>query len=236
MEDFTDDVRFCGDDLEFIAIVDDISVGSRTNPFAVQLTSADDILDLLGCVSDGHFVDEELELYLQPVVIVGKIYPVTDGDNAHTGIAQVLQFHKAAAVAAGETGKVLDHKDIVLVASSQHVNAVGELRALVHELMIEGVAAPVLVRRVYDEATVESLRIKASADLGVLLIDGLVDGLWLENPSSSAAELNSIMFGILQATRARISKTEYIACPGCGRTMYDLQGTWARIKAATSHL
>ena len=127
-------------------------------------------------------------------------------------------------------------KDIVLVASSQHVNAVGELRALVHELMIEGVAAPVIVRRVYDEATVESLRIKASADLGVLLIDGLADGLWIENPGVSATDLNALAFGILQATRARISKTEYIACPGCGRTMYDLQGTLARIKAATAHL
>ena len=127
-------------------------------------------------------------------------------------------------------------KDIVLVASSQHVNAVGELRALVHELMIGGVAAPVIVRRVYDEATVESLRIKASADLGVLLIDGLADGLWIENPGVSATDLNALAFGILQATRARISKTEYIACPGCGRTMYDLQGTLARIKAATAHL
>jgi (E)-4-hydroxy-3-methylbut-2-enyl-diphosphate synthase len=127
-------------------------------------------------------------------------------------------------------------KNIVLVASSSHVNAVGELRALVHRLMIEGVEAPVIVRRAYEEETVEALRIKAAADLGVLLIDGLVDGLWLENPSSTAAELNSIMFGILQATRARISKTEYIACPGCGRTMYDLQGTLARIKAATGHL
>ena len=127
-------------------------------------------------------------------------------------------------------------KDIVLVASSQHVNAVGELRAFVHKLMIEGVAVPVIVRRVYDEATMESLRIKASADLGVLLIDGLVDGLWIENPGIAAADLNALAFGILQATRARISKTEYIACPGCGRTMYDLQGTLARIKAATAHL
>ena len=67
-------------------------------------------------------------------------------------------------------------KNIVLVASSSHVNAVGELRALVHRLMVEGVKAPVIVRRAYDEPTVESLRIKAAADLGVLLIDGLVDG------------------------------------------------------------
>jgi (E)-4-hydroxy-3-methylbut-2-enyl-diphosphate synthase len=127
-------------------------------------------------------------------------------------------------------------KDIVIVASTAHANPVGELRALVHKLMVEGVDAPVIIRRVYDEPTVDELRIKAAADLGVLLIDGLVDGLWLENPSSSADELNAIMFGILQATRARISKTEYIACPGCGRTMYDLQGTLARIKAATGHL
>ena len=127
-------------------------------------------------------------------------------------------------------------KDIVLVASSEHMNPVGELRALVHRLMIEGVEAPVIIRRAYKESSVESLRIKASADLGVLLIDGLADGLWIENPGMSAAELNALAFGILQATRARISKTEYIACPGCGRTMYDLQGTLARIKAATGHL
>ena len=127
-------------------------------------------------------------------------------------------------------------KDIAIVASTIHANPVGELRALVHRLTVEGIDAPVIIRRAYNEASVETLRIKAAADLGVLLIDGLVDGLWLENPSSTAEELNAIMFGILQATRARMSKTEYIACPGCGRTMYDLQGTLARIKAATAHL
>ena len=127
-------------------------------------------------------------------------------------------------------------KDIVLVASSSHVNAVGELRALVHRLMIEGIEAPVIMRRAYNEDNIETLRIKASADLGVLLIDGLVDGLWIENPGISATDLNALAFGILQATRARMSKTEYIACPGCGRTLYDLQGTLARIKAATGHL
>lgn len=127
-------------------------------------------------------------------------------------------------------------KDIIIVANSAHANPVGELRAVVHKLVAEGITAPVIVHRVYKEATVESLRIKAAADLGVLLIDGLVDGVWVENPGIPAEDINSIAFGILQATRARISKTEYIACPGCGRTMYDLQGTLARIKAATAHL
>ena len=132
--------------------------------------------------------------------------------------------------------KLKSVKDIVLVASSSHTNPVGELRALVHKLTAEGVAAPVIVRRKYEEPTIESLRIKAAADLGVLLIDGLVDGLWIENDDIDCADIIAVAFGILQATRARISKTEYIACPGCGRTMYDLQGTLARIKAATAHL
>ena len=132
--------------------------------------------------------------------------------------------------------KIKALKDVVLVASSHHANPVGELRAVVHTLVNNGVSAPVVVRRAYDESSVEALRLKAAADLGVLLIDGLIDGIWLENGVGTATEINSIAFGILQATRARISKTEYIACPGCGRTMYDLQGTLARIKAATAHL
>jgi len=126
--------------------------------------------------------------------------------------------------------------NIVIVAKSVHANPVAELRAVIHKLAAAGITAPVIVQRCYKEQAVESLRIKAAADLGVLLIDGLVDGVWIENPGIAAEEINSIAFGILQATRARISKTEYIACPGCGRTMYDLQGTLARIKAATAHL
>lgn len=138
------------------------------------------------------------------------------------------------------TAENLEHlkvlKDIVLVASSLHMNPVGELRAIVHKLVREGISAPVIIRRSYNESSVDTLRLKAAADLGVLLIDGLADGIWIENSIGTATEINSIAFGILQATRARISKTEYIACPGCGRTMYDLQGTLARIKAATAHL
>ena len=181
-----------------------------------------------------------------PVVIGGEVTDVDITPDFDTTCVDVVTIENA------EYGSfvALEYKDltpeniaklkslenVAIVASTTHANPVAELRALVHKLIVEGVDAPVIIRRAYDEPSVESLRIKAAADLGVLLIDGLVDGLWLENPSSSAEELNSIMFGILQATRARISKTEYIACPGCGRTMYDLQGTLARIKAATAHL
>lgn len=181
-----------------------------------------------------------------PVVVGGEVQDKDIASDILAGTVTVVTLENAGdarfvAVTYGDLThenieKLKSLKDIAIVASTNHVNPVGELRALVHKLASEGIDAPVIIRRAYDEQSVESLRIKAAADLGVLLIDGLVDGLWLENPSSSAEDLNSIMFGILQATRSRISKTEYIACPGCGRTMYDLQGTLARIKAATAHL
>ena len=132
--------------------------------------------------------------------------------------------------------RLRDSDNSVIIAHSTHKNPVGELRALVHRLMVEGVSTPVIIRRTYNESNVESLRIKAAADLGVMLIDGLADGVWIENEGIADEQINAIAFDILQATRTRISKTEYIACPGCGRTMYDLQGTLARIKAATGHL
>ena len=181
-----------------------------------------------------------------PVVIGGEVEDKDITPDIVAGLVPVVALENAADtrfvaveykdLTAGNIAKLKSLDNIAIVASTTHANPVGELRALVHKLTVEGIDAPVIIRRAYNEPSVESLRIKAAADLGVLLIDGLVDGLWLENPSSSAEELNSIMFGILQATRARISKTEYIACPGCGRTMYDLQGTLARIKAATAHL
>lgn len=136
----------------------------------------------------------------------------------------------------GNIEKLKGRNNVIIMAHSNHQNPVGELRALIHKLITQGITAPVVIHCIYNEKSVESLRIKAAADMGVLLIDGLIDGLWIENEGIATEDINAIMFGILQATRTRISKTEYIACPGCGRTMYDLQGTLARIKATTGHL
>lgn len=79
--------------------------------------------------------------------------------------------------------------------------------------------------------------LEAAADMGALMFDGLVDGIWLLNDGTLAADdIAATSFAILQAGRLRTTKTEYISCPGCGRTLYDLRSTIARIKAATSHL
>lgn len=129
------------------------------------------------------------------------------------------------------------HPEVVIISQSNHPNRLGEHRALVHQLMTEGLQNPVVFFQHYAEDNAEDLQIKSAADMGALIFDGLCDGLFLFNQGSlSHAVVDSIAFGILQAGRLRTSKTEYISCPGCGRTLYDLEKTIARIKAATSHL
>ncbi len=196
----------------------------RRATVAVGIVGGENVPVVIGGVTDDTDVKAD---FLASDICLQQIYDAVDG--AFVGIT-------LNDLTVENIEKIKSLKDVVLVASSEHVNPVGELRAIVHTLVNNGVAAPVVIRRRYNEESVETLRLKAAADLGVLLIDGLVDGLWLESNVGTATEINSIAFGILQATRARISKTEYIACPGCGRTMYDLQGTLARIKAATAHL
>lgn len=127
-------------------------------------------------------------------------------------------------------------KNVVVTLSTHHPNGVGEQRAAMHKLLMAGCDVPVILHRDYPEPDVESLRLKSAADLGALLLDGFGDGLMLRDEKVEALIADRCMFGILQATRARISKTEYISCPSCGRTLYDLQTTIARIKEATSRL
>lgn len=126
---------------------------------------------------------------------------------------------------------------IVIISQSNHPNRVGEHRALLHMLMNRNLKTPVVFFQHYDEDNSEDLQIKAAADMGALVFDGFCDGIFLFNQGSLGhSVIDSVAFGILQAGRLRMSKTEYISCPGCGRTLYNLESTIARIKAATSHL
>lgn len=124
----------------------------------------------------------------------------------------------------------------VIILRSVHTDSVNETRAAILRLRAAACQAPVILRRDYHEANLDRLRIAASADLGVLLIDGIADGLLLTQGGHSTPDTDRLAFGILQATRRRMSRTEYISCPGCGRTLYDLHQTISRIKAATGHL
>ena len=112
-------------------------------------------------------------------------------------------------------------------------NPTAELRAAILNM---DDAVPVMVRRRYDDASAEAVAVKAAADLGVLFLDGLADGIWIDAPHLAAEEVRDIELMILQASRVRFSRTEYIACPSCGRTLYDIEKTLADIKSRTSHL
>lgn len=138
-----------------------------------------------------------------------------------------------------ETAEFLrKHPEVIVVSHPQTTNRLGEHRALAFSLMNLGLENPLLIYQEYAEENLEHLQLKAAADTGVLFIEGLADGLILQNHAGgiSVEVVRDLAYGILQAARARFTKTEYISCPGCGRTLYDLEGTIARIKAATSHL
>ncbi|HAP69173.1 MAG TPA: 4-hydroxy-3-methylbut-2-en-1-yl diphosphate synthase [Flavobacteriales bacterium] len=126
-------------------------------------------------------------------------------------------------------------KTIVLVLKSDNENALAELRRAVVLLIDAALKIPVIFKREYvlDE---NAFQLYSATDLGGLLVDGLGDGCWITGSNVPNKILNSTSFGILQAARARTSKTEYISCPSCGRTLFDLQETTAKIRNRTDHL
>ncbi len=130
------------------------------------------------------------------------------------------------------------HPEVVVISQSNHQNRLGEHRALVHEMMLNGLENPVIFFQHYAESDKEDFQIKSAADMGALVMDGFTDGVYLHNNGTNIPieVIDATAFGILQAGRLRTTKTEYISCPGCGRTLYDLEDTIKRIKAATAHL
>lgn len=125
----------------------------------------------------------------------------------------------------------------VLVLTTNNEHGMAEQRAAFVRMMEEGLNTPVIIQREYKNLDENDVQLFASTDMGALLIDGLGDGIWLKTVNCGSRKMiNSLDFGVLQATRTRISKTEYISCPSCGRTLFDLQETTAKIRARTSHL
>ncbi len=132
--------------------------------------------------------------------------------------------------------KINKAKNSILVLTTDNEHAMPSLRRAFIELMNHQIDVPVVIARSFNKIDKEEFRIYASTDAGGLLLDGLGDGIWIKAEGVDSRTSNSLSFGILQATRTRISKTEYISCPSCGRTLFDLQETTAKIRARTEHL
>ena len=146
------------------------------------------------------------------------------------------EYHPAEFVRRSAVAQPVVHDEITdefCVVESVSGNPSAELRAAILNMEEK---RPVVVKRHYDDTDVEVVAVKAAADLGVLLLDGLAEGVWVDAPALDDKQLREIELMILQAARVRFSHTEYIACPSCGRTLYDIEKTLADIKSRTSHL
>ena len=133
--------------------------------------------------------------------------------------------------------KLAASPNVVLLLYSNRRNLVGSERGAMHLLMNCACNVPVVFWHRYFESGISDLQIVAACDFGVLLLDGFSDGIMLSGqPGISTSQITGSLYGILQAARARTTKTEYISCPGCGRTPFNLQHSVAEVKRATAHL
>ncbi len=125
---------------------------------------------------------------------------------------------------------------VVLILRTTALHGMAEQRAFFVALQQNDIQLPVIIKRSYQDLDADTLMLYAATDLGALLTDGFGDGVWIDAETAAPDLINSTSFGILQATRTRISKTEYISCPSCGRTLFDLQETTQLIRSRTDHL
>lgn len=125
----------------------------------------------------------------------------------------------------------IDKTVLVLDITNEH--PYNEIKNIFHYLMENNINLPIIIKGDYSNSDEEEMQIDASIDYGGLFLDGFCDGLWVEPANKVVIKT---VFGILQAARVRISKTEYISCPSCGRTLFDLQETSAKIRNKTIHL
>jgi len=136
----------------------------------------------------------------------------------------------------GNWQKLSVHTNAVILLTTSNAHGMPDQRAAVFRMMQKGLDIPVIFWRSYSSLNEDRFMLYSATDLGGLLVDGLGDGIMISSDTVPMKVVNNTAFGILQATRTRISKTEYISCPSCGRTLFDLQETTAKIRARTSHL
>ncbi len=135
-----------------------------------------------------------------------------------------------------EFEKVRDDGEVVFIIITDNLHGMPEQRRIFIELINKEVKNPVIIKRSYDNLGENKLMLYSSTDFGSLFVDGFGDGIWIDSISENTEFINLLSFGILQAARVRISKTEYIACPSCGRTLFDLVEVTNKIRSRTGHL
>lgn len=187
-----------------------------------------------------------------------KYFPLLQSDefirmNERPGTLNFVSVDANAETAYEVLRAVKDDRQIVLCIYSSGKYPMLSVRRFIAELMNQGIHCPLILAVESHDSSIDEQLIHFSTEAGALLLDGMGDGIWLMNDPAKMLNskvsgrtyleaknnhqfINNTSFSILQATRTRISKTEYISCPSCGRTLFDLQETTAKIRAVTNHL
>ena len=168
-------------------------------------------------------------------------YPLFCADEIFNApkISDIINFVAVDIVTLTEVfiTKIKALKNIVLVIDTFNEHGMAEQRRMFFDLLLQDCHIPAIIKLNYKDLSETDFQLQSATDAGALLIDGFGDGIWLKAQNCGSRDyINRTSFGILQATRTRISKTEYISCPSCGRTLFDLQETTARIRKRTDHL
>lgn len=220
------------------------NIGGEALPIVIANGYAEKYAD--GCTPDYFYIADD---NIPTDVDANKIIvPFTDGSNKYCQLfswqqrdaikgcdAPIKFLEVNASTPINEVVSVID-SNVVIVLYSNHINAPGEMQAFAHAFTQAQKTNPIVMRVNYINSSLDDVTLMAAADLGTILLNGNRDGIWLNAPLVEPATVARLSFGILQAARLRISRTEYISCPGCGRTLFDLQSTVKAVKEATAHL
>lgn len=180
----------------------------------------------IGIIGDGQ----------QPVVVGGK----RDGNYEPDSVPDFFAddtfgwIHLNAPVSDEELLALAPDKPVILTSSSS--NFTGAVQSTLHRMIALGIKNPVIIRSEYDDMPADEAMVKAAVDLGTPVMNGFADGISVGGNALTDSEAARLAFGILQSARLRVTRTEYIACPGCGRTLFDLQTTLRNVKEATKEL
>ncbi len=223
-----------------------MNMGGKQVPIVVadlRERTLSEILPLRGKQIPEYFLKNDHILDIE-----GNSYPILSIDEylfggTHWGQMKFIrtnkpEFDKFMAANPEIIMKLKQTRKTVLILESFNKNPYAELRAFFMNLETHIWKVPVIIHRKYKESRLENLQIKASIDLGGLLLDGYGDGICITNESDNITftDLKDLSFSVLQASRMRVTKTEFISCPGCGRTLFDLHETTKKIKAHFNHL
>ncbi len=191
-----------------------------------------------GCVEDpdNNYI-VPADLIDSPKVNVSPLYEVEELGKAIEDKAPLIWVRVKTDEDIDNLNSLKGLKNVALIVEAANVNVADSVQSFLHKLIDADIDAPVVMRCSYEDNDSEWIQVKAGADFGSALLNGFRDGIWLDCASYNALDdIVRYEFAILQAARLRISKTEYISCPSCGRTLFDLQNTVHKVKEATAHL